>query len=79
MVRKITEEPKSQLSQACVGIGHVPLKDPLILTTIWVDPRGDIRILESIRRTSVVTTNIRERRYVKDVWAGRLQSLTVAG
>lgn len=62
--------------RACFGMSiGGPLKDPLVLTTIWVDPLGDIRNLETIRRTSVVSSNIRDRDFVKNVWAGKLVHL----
>ncbi|HQY57815.1 MAG: hypothetical protein V9G17_17780 [Nitrospira sp.] len=67
---------KSKQYGVCFGMPiGVSLSDPLILTTIWIDPLGEIRHLETIRRTSLLTTNIRERGYVKDVWAGRLLHL----
>ncbi len=60
-------------NRACFGMPRgVPLDDPEVLTTIWVDPLGDIRNLETIRRTSVVSSNIRERDFVKNVWAEKL-------
>lgn len=67
---------KAKEYRACFGMPiRETLNDPLVLTTIWVDPLGDITNLETIRRTSVLSTNIRERGYVKDVWAGRLLHL----
>lgn len=67
---------EDKVSRACFGLPIDSfLTDPLILTTIWVDPLGEIRNLETIRRTSVVASNIRERDFVKDVWAGKLVHL----
>ncbi len=67
---------KNAENRACFNMPMgVPLNDPLILTTIWIDPLGAIRNLETIRRTSIVSSNIRDRDFVKDVWAGKLLHL----
>jgi hypothetical protein len=62
-------------THVCAGVlDGLPLEDPLLLMTLWVDPRGDISKLETIRRP-LLTTNIRDRGYVKDVWAGKVLHL----
>jgi len=59
-----------------VAVGQ-QLDKPLALTTIWIDSLGDIKKLETVRRTSIVTTNLRERPYVRDVWGNRLKSILI--